>query len=201
MKFAPLLLAALLIAPVVFSEVYMKPEDIRFRAGGVERLNPYAYDPRVQTFKQNVWVYLEPPQPPIWATGQPAIYPRATLRLQSIKSPYMPSGSAMLQTKDLRPSSFDNTWYQLWLYDTESDYYLNLGLFDAMEGGVGTLEFQSNHYFDPYDMVVITREKRDDNDPRPSTDIALLGRIVWQEYYVPAVLKQKEEMGYNYERQ
>jgi hypothetical protein len=201
MKLLPFLLAALLIAPVVFSEVYMKPEDIKFREGGVQRFNPYFYDPRVQTFKQNVWVYLEAPQPPIWATGQPAIYPRATARLQSIKSPYQPSGSVMLQTKDLRPSSFDNTWYQLWLYDVESDYYLNLGLFDAIEGGVGTLEFTSNHYFDPYDMVVVTREKRDDNDPRPSTDIVLLGKIVWQSYYVPPLLKEKAEMGYSYERQ
>ncbi|MEM4247300.1 MAG: anti-sigma factor [Candidatus Woesearchaeota archaeon] len=191
----------LLVIPLSLGYVYLKPEDIRFRTGGVERFNPYFYDPRVQTFKQDVWVYLTPPEPPIFATGQPAIYPRATARVQSVRSPYLPNAYVTIKTKDLRPSEYDNTYYQAWLLDTDTGYSLNLGLFDTVGGGVGTLDFRSKHYLDPYDFVVITREPRDDKDPKPSTDVVLMGRIVWQKYYVPSLLGEKEQTGYSYERQ
>ncbi len=191
----------LLVIPVVLGYVYIKPDDIKFRSGGVERFNPYFYDPRVQTFKLDTWVYLVAPEPPIFATGQPAIYPRGTARVQSTRSPYYPKGSVKVKVKDLRPTDNDNSLYQAWLLHSESGQYLNLGLFEALGGGVGELEFESTHYYDPYDFVVITREPRGDTDPNPSSDVVLIGSIVKQDYYVPSELVTKQMYGYTYERQ
>jgi hypothetical protein len=201
-KLAALGIAFLLLAPFVIGYVYLKPEDIKFREGGVQRLNEYFYDPRVQTFRQDSWVYLEPPQAPIFATGQPPYYPRGTVRVQSQRSPYYPASSIHLKVKDLRPSDYDNTYYQAWMYDPESGYHLSLGIFDTIGGGVGALEFTSQHYFDAYDFVVITREPRNDQDPSPSNDVALIGKFVKQQYYVPSpILGEKQQTGYSYERQ
>lgn len=201
-KLAALGIAFLLLAPFVIGYVYLKPEDIKFREGGPQRLNEYFYDPRVQTFKQDIWVYLAPPEPPIFATGQPPFYPRGTARLQSMRSPYYPAGTIYLKVKDLRPSDYDSTYYQVWLLDSESGYYLNLGMFDTIGGGVGAMELSVQNYFDAYDFVVITREPRNDQDPRPSQDVALIGKITKQQYYVPSpILGEKQLMGYTYERQ
>jgi len=200
-KPAVIIMLFLLLVPVSLGYVYLKPEDIRFRAGGPQRYNPYFYDPRVQTFKQDVWVYLTPPKPPVSASGQPATYPRGTARVQSTRSPYLPNAYVTIKVKDLRPSEYDNTYYQAWLLDSDTGYSLNLGLFDTIGGGVGSMSFMSTNYLDPYDFVVITREPRDDKDLRPSTDVVLMGKIVWQKYYVPSLLGEKEQMGYSYERQ
>ena len=200
-RLAVLGIVLLLVVPVVFGYVYLKPEDIKFREGGPERYNPYFYDPRVQTFKIDTWVYLVPPEPPIFATGQPAIYQRGTARIESMRSPYYPRGSVHLKVKDLRPTDNDNSYYQAWLLDSDSGQYLNLGLFEAIGGGVGELEFESTHYYDPYDMVVVTREPKGDTDPSPSSDVALIGSIVKQGYYVPPELATKKMYGYTYERQ
>jgi hypothetical protein len=192
----------LLVMPVVFGYIYIKPADIKFREGGPQRYNEYFYDPRVQTFRIDTWVYLVPPQPPIFATGQPAIYPRGTVKVKSTRSPYQPVGSIMLKVKDLRPSEMDNTYYQAWLFDSESGQYLNLGLFDTVQGGVGVLETNLLTYFDPYDFVIVTREPRSDEDPRPSNDQVLIGKITKQNYFVPTpILGEKQLMGYSYERQ
>ncbi len=201
-KLVALGIAFLLLAPFVIGYVYVKPEDIRFREGGVQRLNEYFYDPRVQTFKQDIWVYLEPPEPPIFATGQPPYFPRGTARVQGERSPYYPTGSILLKVKELRPSDYDNTVYQAWLQDTESGYSLSLGIFDTIGGGAGSLVFHMQKYFDPFDFVVVTREPRDDKDPRPSDDVVLIGKITKQEYYVPSpILGEKQMAGYSYERQ
>jgi hypothetical protein len=192
----------LLVMPVVFGYVYIKPADIKFRAGGPQRYNEYFYDPRVQTFRIDTWVYLVPPQPPIFATGQPPFYQRGTVKVKSTRSPYQPVGSIMLQVKDLRASEMDNTYYQAWLFDSESGQYLNLGLFDTGQGGVGTLETNLLTYFDPYDFVIVTREPRSDEDPRPSNDQVLIGKITKQNYFVPdPILGEKQMMGYSYQRQ
>ncbi len=201
-KLAALGIAFLLLAPLVIGYVYVKPEDIKFREGGVQRFNEYFYDPRVQTFKQDIWVYLEPPEPPIFATGQPPYYPRGTVRLQSQRSPYIPYGNILLKVKDLRPSEYDNSIYHAWLYDSESGYSLSLGVFDTIGGGVGSMQFNMKKYFDPFDFVVVTREPRDDQDPRPSQDVVLIGKITKQQYYVPSpILGEKQMAGYSYERQ
>jgi hypothetical protein len=202
-KLFALCLLFLMVMPVVLGYIYMKPEDIKFREGGPQRYNEYFYDPRVQTFRIDTWVYLTPPNPPIYATGQPAIYPRGTVRLQSRRSPYIPFGAVTLNVKDLRPSEMDNTYYQAWLYDSVSGQYLNLGLFETIGGGVGEIEMpQMTNYFDPYEMVVVTREPRDDKDPRPSTDVVLMGKIMKQSYFVPSpILGEKQQTGYSYERQ
>ncbi len=201
-KLAALGLAFLLLAPLVIGYVYIKPEDIKFREGGVQRFNEYFYDPRVQTFKQDTWVYLEPPEPPVFATGQPQYYPRGTARVQSQRSPYIPHGNILLKVKDLRPSDYDNSYYQAWLLDAESGYYLNLGVFDTIGGGVASMQFNMQKYFDPFDFVVVTREPRDDEDPRPSDDVVLIGNFVKKDYYVPSpILGEKQMAGYSYERQ
>jgi hypothetical protein len=199
-KLLTLGLVLLLIMPVVLGYVYLKPEDIKFRAGGVQRLNEYFYDARVRNqITVDQWVYLTPPEPPIFATGQPPFYPRGTAQVTSVRSAYQPKGSVTIKVKDLRPSSYDNTYYQAWLYDSRSGGYLNLGMFEAIMGGVGELEIDMTNYFDAYDMVMITREPRDDSDPRPTDDIVLLGKIMKNQYYEPMpVLGAKAQYGWSY---
>lgn len=190
----------LIVMPAALGYVYMKPSDIKFREGGPQRLNEYFYDARVQTKSQiDTWVYLTPPNPPIFATGQPNYYPRGTARLQSQRSAYYPSGSIVLKIKDVRPSELDNTYYQAWLYDSRSGAYLNLGKFEAIGGGVGELEVQLTNYFDPYEFVVVTREPRDDTDPRPSGDNVLMGKIVQNKYQEPMPpLGERAQYGWSY---
>lgn len=189
----------LLVMPLVISEVYMKPDDIKFREGGVSRFNEYSYDPRIQYKKLETWVYLTPPEPPVFAKGFPPYYPKGTAKLLSVRSAYEPSGQAIISVKDLRPSGQDHTYYQAWLYDADSGYHLNLGLFEAFPGGIGSIEYFGAQYFDEYDFVMITREPRFDMDPRPSGDIALVGKIQQKQYYEPLpLLGARESYGYTY---
>lgn len=198
-KLVAIALAVTLILPTVAALVYVKPEDIRFRPGGVQRFNEYFYDPRIQYKKLVTTVYLTPPQPPVFARGYPPFYPRGTARLQSVRSAYKPTGEVLIDVKDLRPSYQDNSYYQAWLYDAESGYALNLGQFETYGGGVGSMEYNGNHYFDAYDYVLITREPKDDIDPRPSNDEVLIGKIQQRQYYEPTpLLGARASYGYTY---
>ena len=198
-KLASLLLIALLVAPAVLGAVYVKPEDIRFREGGVQRFNEYAYDPRIQYKKTDIWVYLTPPQPPIFARGYPPFYPRGTARVTSVRSALEPVMKVDLNVKELRPSWEDNTYYQAWLYDVETGSSFNLGLFEAYGGGVASLEYWSAHYVDAYDYILVTREPRYDIDPRPSNDEVLIGKLVQRQFFEPLpLLGEREQYGYTY---
>lgn len=199
MKLITFLLVALLAIPA--SLALLAPEDMRFRSGGPQRYNEYFYDPRVQRQEFDTIIYLTPPEPPIFARGYPAYYQRGTARIKSVRNPYKPSGQVLISTKDLRPSYNDNTWYQGWLYDADSGAFLNLGVFEAIGGGVGEIDYWGFQYLDAYDYVVVTREPRDDTDPRPSDDQVLIGKITHQPYtaYLPTpMLGEKAQYGRTY---
>jgi hypothetical protein len=191
-KLFTLLLALLLVVPIV-SPAYLQPEDIKFRAGGPQRYNEYFYDPRVQTQKYDVTVHMTPQEAPIFARGYPAYYPRGTARVQTVRSPYKSSSSVHIQTKDLRPSWQDSTFYQGWLYNSKSGATLNMGQFEAINGGVGELIYSGTADLFPYDTVFISREPRPDADPRPSDDIVLNGQIDYgaYQYYAPTPILSK----------
>jgi hypothetical protein len=192
-------LLVLLVMPSVLAAVYVKPEDIKFREGGVHRLSEYLYDPRIQYKKLETWIHLTPPQAPIFARGYPHYYPRGTARIQSVRSAYKPSGRVHIQVKDLRTSYYDNSVYQAWLYDSDSGYSFNLGRFEAREGNNAEMSYSGSHYFDAYDFVMITRERKDDIDPRPSSDEVLIGRMVQKDFYEPLpLLGEREQSGYTY---
>ncbi len=198
-KLPCLLLLALLAVPMVLSEVYVKPDDIRFRAGGVQRFNEYFYDPRVQSIKDERTVYLTPVTPPVFARGYPAYYPRGTVKITSTRSQYKPIARIVVQVKDLRPSWYDRTVYEAWLYDSETGHTLGLGKFLVEEGNNARFHYTSQHYLDAYDFVLITREKEDDMDPRPSNEEVLIGKLTQKEYYEPKpLLGERAQYGYSY---
>ena len=192
-------MALLLVMPIVVGFIYVKPADIRFREGGVFRLNDYFFDPRVQYKKTEVFVYLTPPKPPVFARGYPPYYPRGTARIQSVRSVYKPHARVEIQIKDVRPSYYDNTVYQAWLYDEDTGYMFNLGIFQAIEGNNAKTRYWGSHYFDAYEYVIITREPYNDIDPRPSDDEILIGKLPQKQYYEPKpVLDSRARYGYTY---
>lgn len=210
-KLIALGLVLLFILPLALGYVYVKPgnnvsnmnfitpNDIKFRAGGVQRFNEYFYDARVQNRELKVSVALTPVNPPIFATGQPAFYPRGMAMLTSLRSAYYPRGHMTLSVKDLRESGTDNTYYQAWLVNSKSGYPFNLGRFDTVGGGVGTLEYWGTNYWDAYDTMIITREPRDDTDPRPSKDVVLMGMIKQNTYQEPMPpLGERASYGWSY---
>jgi hypothetical protein len=199
-KLLALALAVLLVVPVLaHALVYVKPEDIRFRAGGVERFNEYFYDPRVQSKKTEITVYLTPPQQPVFARGYPHYFPRGTAKVHSVRTQYSPQARVNIQVKDVRTSSFDNTVYQAWLYDSDTGYSLSLGQFQAIEGNNAEMTASGSFYIDAYDYVLVTRELKDDIDPRPSNDEVLVGKIVQKQLYEPTPqLGEKAQYGYSY---
>jgi hypothetical protein len=192
-----LFFALLLVIPAVSAGIIS--DEYKTRSEGVARLNDYAFDPRIVYKKLDVWVYLTPPQPPTFARGYPPYYPRGAAKVQSVRSAYKPTGEVLLAAKDLRPSWQDNTYYQAWLYDLSTGAYLNLGQFEANQGGYGDLRYTGQHYFDAYDYLIVTREKRNDPDPRPSNDEVLQGMIVQKQFYEPKpVLGSRSIYGYTY---
>ncbi len=197
-KLVALGLLLLLVIPVVMGAIYTPPTN-QVRERGVHRFNEYAYDPRIQYKKLDVWVHLTPLQHPTFARGYPPFFARGTARVQSVRSAYKPTGEVDINVKDLRPSGRDNTYYQAWLYDSDSGYTLNVGQFETMEGGVGSHQYRGSHYFDAYDFVLITREKRGDLDPRPSNDEVLIGKIEHKAFYEPKpLLGERASYGYTY---
>lgn len=198
-KLLALSLVFLIVAPAVMGFVYIKPVDVKFRENSIYKLNDYSYDPRVTSKKVETTVYLTPPQPPTFARGYPAYYPRGTARIQSVRTQYRPQAMANIDIKDVRPSSYDKTVYQAWLYDAESGYSLNLGQFQALEGNNAEMTYTGAHYFDAYDYVLVTREPANDIDPRPSNDEVLIGKIVQKDYHEPLPqLGKREQYGYSY---
>lgn len=198
-KLVMLTLVLMLSLPAVFGAVYLKPDDIEFREGGPQRYNEYFYDPRVQDRNSAAIVHLTPIQPPTFARGYPPFYPRGTAVVKSTYSPYNPRGSVMVSVKDLRPSYNDNSFYQGWLYDADYGYLLNLGKFETLDGGAGELDFRGSYYFDAYDFVLITREPRDDTDPRPSDKEVLIGMLQYRKLYEPKpLLGERASYGYSY---
>jgi hypothetical protein len=171
----------------------MTPKDIEKQYGGVERISNY--DPRVRYKKLDVNVNLRPMEPVVFARGFPPYFPRGNARVESVRSAFIPTGNVIIKVKDLQPSWIGNTYYQAWLYDKESGYTLNLGIFEALSGGVGILQYRAAHYFDHYDEVWISQEPAYDLDPTPNK-IVLRGIISQNNYHEPDPAGRKAQYGY-----
>lgn len=157
--------------PYEGSSIYTDPT----RAGPHRITN---LDVRVQAPKKiRCTVYLTPPgghKP--YERGFAPYAPRATARIYSSMSRSNAVGEVIISTKDLAPSYKDNTVYEAWLFDAHSGYRTSLGVFEAIFGGVGALNYRITNYLEGYDYVIITKEPFPDPDPTPG-EVVLIGEI------------------------
>lgn len=179
----PGILALLVVAGIASAQTYLTPTDIKFREGGVQRFNPYFFDPRIVYRKLDTFVYLRPIEPITFSRGYPPFFPRGTARVESVRDKFFPEGQVQVKVKDLKPSWVGNSYYKAFLVDDDSGYWLNLGTFEALGGGTGVLEYRGQHYFDEYDRVVISEVQYFDSVERGTPILA--GLIKQRDYYEP----------------
>ncbi|MFA6889020.1 MAG: hypothetical protein WC254_06005 [Candidatus Woesearchaeota archaeon] len=98
-----------------------------------------------------------------------------SLALESSQSRYKNQIRSLLTVYNLDYLSTYNEIYEAWLVDQDTGYQLSQGLFTVDLDGYTTYSFNSNHYVNPYDLFVVTKEPYPDNDPRPSGDVVLVG--------------------------
>ncbi len=169
------------------------------RARGEERIT--GFDPRISTYRLNAVVYLKPVAPQYGGTGYGRggffqRFPTGVARISSSRHQYYPRGHIELSANNLEETYKSNSLYQGWLFDEESGYSLNLGVFDTIGiSGFGVLLYSINHYFDAYDYVIVTKEPLFDDDPSPG-EIVLIGEIKKPSYYEPGFSYTKRAYGY-----
>ncbi|MBW3002348.1 hypothetical protein KY338_04255 [Candidatus Woesearchaeota archaeon] len=167
--------------------------------GGIDRVTNL--DVRAQQrsipYRIDQTVYLAPPGGwEEYERGYPPYAPRGTARIYSSQSRSNAVGEVIISTKDIAPSYNDNTVYEAWLYSSSTGYRTSLGVFKAIFGGVGALTYKITTYLDGYDYVIITKEPKNDNDPRPSDDIVLIGEIQAPAQYVRPFTYTQSQYGY-----
>ena len=167
--------------------------------GGPDRFTNY--DVRAQTrsipYKIDQTVYLAPPGGhKAYEKGYPPYAPRGTARIYSSQSRSNAVGEVLIHTKDIEPSYNDNTFYEGWLFDSKTGYRTSLGVFKAVFGGVGALTYKITTYLDGFDYVLITKEPKNDQDPRPSDEIVLIGEIQTPAQYVRPFTYTQSQYGY-----
>lgn len=128
--------------------------------------------------------------------GFPPYAPRGTARVYSSQSRAYASGEVSISTKDIAPSDRDNTVYEAWLFDSKTGYRTSMGVFKAIFGGVGVLTYRVQTYLDGYDYIIITKEPANDQDPRPSDEIVLLGPITVPSQYTRPFTYTQSQYGY-----
>ncbi|MBD3303976.1 hypothetical protein GF343_02435 [Candidatus Woesearchaeota archaeon] len=167
--------------------------------GGIDRVTnlDVRAQQRSRPYKIDQTVYLAPPGGwEEYERGYPPYAPRGTARIYSSQSRSNAVGEVIISTKDIKPSYNDNTWYEGWLFDSTTGYRTSLGVFKAVFGGVGALTYKITTYLDGYDYVIITKEPKNDNDPRPSDEIALIGEIKPPAQYVRPFTYTQSQYGY-----
>ncbi|MBW3004572.1 hypothetical protein KY310_01965 [Candidatus Woesearchaeota archaeon] len=167
--------------------------------GGIDRVTNL--DVRAQTrsipYRIDQTVYLAPPDGwEEYERGYPPYAPRGTARIYSSQSRSNAVGEVIISTKDIEPSYNDNTVNEAWLYDIDTGYRTSLGVFKSIFGGVGALTYKITTYLDGYDYVIITKEPKNDVDPRPSDDIILIGEIQTPAQYVRPFTYTQSQYGY-----
>lgn len=170
-----------------------------------------AYDPRVNNFGWETIVYLEPP------TNKPIIgrgynnerQARGTARVSSNQqyAQNAPQGGATVKVRNIKPTYNLDEMYEGWLVDEDSGYWLSFGVFSTDNFGNGRLNTAGSpvgtmpekqklfHALDLYDAVAVTLEPYPDNDPRPSKEVALYGKIDKQTFVVPEPTTQQKLWG------
>jgi len=186
----------LLASTVLATHIYRTPFEIENKGAYGQYQGPRRvvdYDPRVTGYlKIEEIVYLEPLDGPANIRGYPPYAPRGTARFNTARSRYYPRGQVIIKVKDVPTSYSDGSAYEGWVYDEDSGYYLSLGIFKAIQGGVGVLYYRATNYLDHYDYVVITREPYPDTDPSPSDDIVLYGLIEKPRQYIDSPFTSQE---------
>lgn len=156
------------------------------RQTGVERVTHY--DPRVNFARMDSIVYLRPVEFGDYygagRGGEAPFYYRGTARIMSSSWYGFPRAQAVIQVKDLPVTDKERVQFEVWLVDTNSNYRLSLGSFTTLFGGIGTLDYRIDNYFDAYDLVEVTVEPLDDMDEAPG-EVILIGAIPPPTHFSP----------------
>ncbi len=162
------------------------------RQTGVERVTNY--DPRVNFARMDSIVYLRPIEYGDYygagRGGEAPFYYRGTARIMSSSWYGFPRAQAVIQTKDLPVTDKERIQFEVWLVDTQTNYRMSLGSFTTMFGGIGTLDYRIDNYFDAYDLVEVTVEPLDDMDEAPG-EVILIGLIPPPTQFSPAPRSSK----------
>lgn len=194
MKKLALALFALLVVSVVIADpaTYQGMDNYATgfnieRQTGVERVTNY--DPRVNFARMDSIVYLRPIADGNYygagRGGEAPFYSRGSARIMSSSWYGFPRAQAVIQVKDFPVTDKERVQFEVWLVDTQTNYRLSLGSFTTMFGGIGTLDYRIDNYFDAYDLVEITVEPLDDMDEAPG-EVIVIGAIPPPTHYSPA---------------
>ena len=156
-------------------------------------------------------MYLDPPSAkPILARGyNNERQARGTARVSSNQqyAQNAPQAGATIKVRNIKPTYNLDEMYEGWLVDEDSGYWLSLGVFNTDHFGngrlnaatapIGTMPEKQKlfHALDLYDAVAVTLEPYPDNDPRPSKEVALYGKIDKPEFVVPSATTQQKLWG------
>lgn len=177
--------------PYAGSSIYTDPD-----RAGPDRLTHY--DQRVQPPREiKKTVFLEPPggtQPLV--RGFPHFAPRGNALVYSSTARAYAIGQVVLKTKDIEPSYNDNTYYEGWLFDADTGYRTSMGVFKAVFGGNGLLQYNVQDYLDGYDYIIVTKEPKPDLDPSPSQEVVLVGEINPPVSYYNPFTQTQTDYGY-----
>ena len=195
--------------PVLSDEIVTDYSTVPRHERGIERVTNF--DPRIQSFYSwNDVVSLEPPgAATVSVDGYNAHrQPRGSAYISTTRAynPPTATGSISIKVKELDISQNYDTFFEAWLVDDETGYWLSLGLFNTDHFGNGILNTflperqRLYHNLDAYDAVIVTREPYPDVDPRPTDDVVLYGRIEKREFLesLPTVQQKLEGMKTSY---
>ncbi|RLE48152.1 hypothetical protein DRJ25_00530 [Candidatus Woesearchaeota archaeon] len=171
------LLALLLLSSFAVAKVY-PDKKVTVAEKGPWKITHF--DSRILPVRFQTFVYMQPtyldPYKGTGRGGYPPFWPRATAYIRSSESAGYPRTTVTINTKDL-PSSFENpVFFEVWLYDDDTEQALSLGVFYTSMGGSAKFEYNYKNYIGPYDRILITIEPFYDDDPGPGS-VILEGRI------------------------
>ncbi len=197
-----IVMAMIILLSNIVLAAHIYTTDIQIpRTGGVERVTQY--DPRIASYRIKAVTHLEPVEQVIGGSGYGRggyiqKFPRGLARIQSARSQYYPRAQVVITVKDLEESYKIKSLYQGWLYDEDSGYSLNLGVFETRGiSGFGILDWSASLYLDEYDYVIVTQEPYLDQDPSPG-EAVLIGLIKKQAFYEPEPTFTQKQIGYRF---
>lgn len=185
------IIVALAIQFVVADELVVDYRLVQQHPRSSERVTNF--DPRVQTYGWEETVDLEPPGQQI-ITGESyseTRQPRGTGRVSS-QNKFIsgnPQAGATIKVRHLAPTYNGNQRYEGWLIDEDTGYWLTFGVFATDHFGNGRLNTATYsvggmpekqkiyHSLELYDALAVTLEPYPDDDPRPSENVVLYGKI------------------------
>jgi hypothetical protein len=98
-----------------------------------------------------------------------------TFTLESSQSRYKNHMSGIVTVYNLDYIDQYDEIYEAWLVDLDTGFQQSQGLFLVDHDGYDRFSFESDHYANEYDMIVVTKEEYPDEDPRPNGEVVLVG--------------------------